>query len=106
MAGFWGALTDGGWLQAERFLAPELRPLGGSIGNGGKGGEGQPAGGHVVWIASLSGGESRVSLRFEVELPNDPSGRLTRCAQSTLRVIRDDWFIERLPVLEPNSCQP
>jgi O-antigen ligase/tetratricopeptide (TPR) repeat protein len=105
MVGFWRALSDGGWLQAERFLAPELRDLAQSIGNGGSGGEGQPKGGRVTWIASLGGTESRVSLRFEVEVLNDPSRPLDRCAQATLRVIRDDWFIERLPVLEPSTCQ-
>lgn len=104
--GFWRALTDGGWLQAERFLAPELRTLGRSIGNGGKGEEGQPSGGRVAWIASLSGGESRANLRFEVEVWTAPSHRLTRCAQTTLRLIGDSWFIERLPVLEPNPCKP
>lgn len=106
IVGFWRALSDGGWHQAERFLVPELRGLARSIGNGGRGGEGQPKGGRVAWIASLSGGESRASLRFEMELLNDSSRRTNRCAQTTLRVVRDDWLVERFPVLEPNSCQP
>ncbi|HSB80570.1 MAG TPA: O-antigen ligase family protein [Candidatus Methylomirabilis sp.] len=103
---FWRALSDGGWARAERFLAPEIRTPGRSIGNGGKNEEGQPSGGRVAWIASLSGGESRANLRFEAEVWTPQSYRLTRCALTTLRLIGDSWFIERLPMLESNPCKP
>jgi hypothetical protein len=60
----------------------------------------------VAWIAALQGGEPQASLRFEVEFEIAPDSRISRCAQADLRLMQDNWFVDKLPVLEPAACQP
>jgi len=106
MDSFWRALADGGWPQAEQFLSPGLRASRPGDESSPWQGEERPRGAHVAWIAALQGGEPHASLRFEVEFEIAPDSRVGRCAQADLRLIRDNWFIDKLPVLEPASCQP
>lgn len=106
MDSFWRALADGGWPQAEQFLSPGLRASRPRDDlNPWQGGD-RPRRAHVAWIAALQGGEPQASLRFEVEFEIVPDSRVGRCAQADLRLIRDNWFIDKLPVLESTSCKP
>jgi O-antigen ligase/Tfp pilus assembly protein PilF len=106
MESFWRALSDGGWPQAEQFFTPELRasqPTGGwSLWQGGD----RPRRARLSWIAALHGGENQTSLRFEVEIEIVPGRFMNRCARADLRLIRDNWYVERLPAMEADGCQP
>jgi len=106
MDSFWRALADGGWAQAEQFLSPALRASRPGDDLSPWRGEDRPRRAHVAWIAALQGGEPEVSLRFEVEFEVAPDLRISRCAQADLRLIRDNWFVDKLPVLEAAPCQP
>lgn len=105
MDSFWRALADGGWPQAEQFLSPELRASRPRDDLSPWQGKDRPRRAHVAWIAALQGGEPEVSLRFEVEFEVAPDLRISRCAQADLRLIRDNWFVDKLPVLEAAPCQ-
>lgn len=106
MESFWRALADGGWFLAAQFLAPELRAS--------RPGDDwslwqradRPRRARMVWVAALQGGETQASLRFEIELEIAPDRAISRCARADLRLIQDNWFVERLPVMEPTPCQP
>jgi tetratricopeptide (TPR) repeat protein len=106
MESFWMALSDGGWAQAEQFLTPELRasqPTGDwSLWEW----EDRPRRARLSWVAALHGSENQASLRFEVELEVAPGRFMSHCARSDLRLIRDNWYVEKLPVMEPGACQP
>jgi tetratricopeptide (TPR) repeat protein len=106
MESFWRALADGGWPQAAQFLTSELRASG-------PGGdwvlwqrEDRPRRARVAWVAALQGGETRASLRFEVELDMAKDRLISRCAHAQFRLINDNWYVERLPIMEPAPCQP
>ncbi len=102
---FWSALAEGGWPLAERFVVPELRrPR--PENSGGWGTTERPRRAHLAWVAALSGGERRVSLRSEVEIELSGGSTIIRCTQMDLRVITDNWFVETLPLLEPGPCRP
>jgi O-antigen ligase len=103
---FWRALADGGWPQAEEFLSPALRASRPGDDFRPWRGEDRPRRAHVAWIAALQGGERQASLRFEVEFETAPDSRTSRCAQADLRLIKDSWFVDKLPVMEPAPCQP
>jgi O-antigen ligase len=106
VASFWRALADGGWPQAERFLSPELRASRSRAGSSPWQGQERPQKTHVAWIAALQGGEPQANLRFEIESEFGPDSRVGRCAQADLRLIEDNWFVDKLPALEPVPCQP
>jgi len=106
MDSFWRALANGGWSQAEQFLSAELRASRPGDDLSPWRGEDRPRRAHVAWIAALQGGEPQASLRFEVEFEIAPDSRIGRCAQADLWLIRDNWFIDKLPVLESAACQP
>ena len=101
---FWRALADGGWQQAERFLSPELRA---ASAHGRTAWEGQnlPQQVHLAWIAALQGGEPQTNLRFEIQFEVGSGSVVSRCARADLRLIEDNWFIDKLPVIEPAPCQ-
>lgn len=103
---FWRAIADGGWPQAGKFFAPEVqwsRPGGdGSLWRGAD----HPQRAWVSWVAALQGGETRASLRFEVEIETAPNRAISRCGRADLRLIKDNWYVERLPVMDPGPCQP
>jgi tetratricopeptide (TPR) repeat protein len=103
---FWRALGDGGWPQAEQFLSPELRASRPGDDWGAWQREDRPQRAQVAWIAALHGGEPLVSLRFELEFKVAPDSRISRCAQADLRLVKDNWFIDKLPALESTPCQP
>jgi hypothetical protein len=106
MDSFWRALADGGWAQAEQFLSPALRASrpGDDLSPWRE--EDRPRRAHVAWIAALQGGEPEVSLRFEVEFEVASDSRINRCARADLRLIQDNWFVDKLPVLETAPCEP
>ena len=105
VASLWRALAEGGWPQAEQFLSPELRASRPSVAlNPWR--QDRPRQAHVAWIAALHGAEPQVNLRFEVEFEIGPESRARQCAQADLRLIGDDWYIDKLPVLEPIPCRP
>ena len=106
MDSFWRALADGGWPQAEQFLSPALRASRPGDDLSPWRGEDRPRRAHVAWIAALHGGEPQASLRFEVEFEIASDSRTSRCAQADLRLIKDSWFVDKLPVMEPAPCQP
>ena len=104
LVGFWQALSEGGWREAERFITPRLR---GSPSKGEMWREGRPTQRmRVAWIAALQGGETRASLRFQVEVEVSPDPPAWRCAQAEARIMNGSWFVDRLPVLESSSCRP
>lgn len=103
---FWQALAEGGWPSAGRFLIPELRRLSPDVVDGAWGAGQSPPRARLAWIARLSGGEQQVSLQSEVEIEHPGANATRRCSQMDLRIITDDWFVEKLPLLEPGSCQP
>jgi tetratricopeptide (TPR) repeat protein len=106
MDSFWRALANGGWSQAEQFLSAELRASRPGDDLSPWRGEDRPRRAHVAWIAALQGGEPQASLRFEVEFEMAPGSRIGRCAQADLWLMQDNWFVDKLPVLEPAACQP
>jgi len=103
---FWRALADGGWPQAEQFLSPELRASRPADDWGAWQREDRPRRAQVAWIAALHGGEPQATLRFEVEIEIAPDRQISRCAQADLRLMKDNWFVDKLPVLESTPCQP
>ncbi len=103
---FWGALVEGGRPAATRFLVPELRrspPPGGADSWWGTGG--QPRRARVAWIASLTGGERQVTLRYEVEMETFHGQQIARCAQTDFRFGAEGWLLEQAPIVEPASCR-
>lgn len=106
MDSFWRALGEGGWQKAEQFLSPRLRASRPKDDLSPWQGEDRPRRAHVTWIAALQGGELQTNLRFEVEFGVATDSMIRRCAQADLRLIRDNWFVDKLPVLEPVPCQP
>jgi O-antigen ligase/tetratricopeptide (TPR) repeat protein len=106
MDSFWRALADGGWPKAEQFLSRRLRASRPNDDLSPWHGENQPRRAHVAWIAALQGDEHEVNLRFDVEFEAASDSRINRCAQVELRLIGENWFVNRLPVLDPVSCRP
>jgi tetratricopeptide (TPR) repeat protein len=106
MDSFWRALADGGWPQAEQFLSPRLRASRPQDDLSPWQGKDRPRRAHVTWIAALQGSEPLANLRFDVEFEVAPDSRTSRCAQAELRLIKDSWFVDKLPTLEPVPCQP
>jgi tetratricopeptide (TPR) repeat protein len=106
MGSFWRALADGGWPQAEQFLSPRLRAARPQDNLSPWQGKDRPRWAHVTWIAALQGSELLVNLRFNVEFEVTPDSRSSRCGQADLRLIKDHWFVDNLPALEPVPCQP
>lgn len=105
-ASFWHALSEGGWLLAERLLVPELRRAASDIATiEWEKGE-SPHRTLLVWVTALSGGERKANLRSEVEVEFGNGRKVLRCTQMDLRLIGDGWFIERLPRLESGPCEP
>ncbi len=102
---FWRALADGGWHQAERFLAPALRgsppELPGVAGHG----DARPHRVQVAWIAALQGDERQASLRYQVEVEFPSGRRIAECADSEARFVGDRWYLTKLPMLEEEPCR-
>jgi O-antigen ligase len=105
MESFWRALAEGGWSRAEQFLAPNVRVLDGGHESSRETAE-RPRQAQVAWIAGLTGGEFQASLRYELEMEDARGHRVARCAQGDLRLFGNNWFVERLPVLEAGPCWP
>jgi tetratricopeptide (TPR) repeat protein len=103
---FWRALSEGGWPQAEPFLAPGLRATRSGDDRAWWRTGDRPRRANLAWVAALHGGEREASLRFEVEIEVAPNRRIPRCAHADLRLIGEHWFVDRLPVPEPEPCQP
>ncbi len=106
MDSFWRALAERGWLQAEQFLAPGLRALQPGDDWVVWQGDDRPRQARMAWVAALRGGEPQVSLRFEVEMEVGKNSWISRCAETDLRLMHDNWFVDRLPVMESGRCQP
>ena len=102
---FWRALADGGWQQAEPFLSPELRATQSHVGWNVWEKQGRLQQVHLGWIAALNGGEPQTSLRFEIQFEVGPGTVVSRCAQADVRLIKNNWFVDKLPVIEPAPCQ-
>jgi O-antigen ligase len=103
---FWRALADGGWPQAAKFLAPELRTSQPTGDWGLWQRKDRPRRSRLSWVAALQGGETQASLRFEVQLEIAPGRFMSRCARADLRLIMDSWYVEKLPAMEPGGCHP
>ncbi len=103
--GFWHALGEGGWPGAARFLAPGLSPLLHGTGGGRDTSSGTLAA-RVSWIASLTGGERRVALEYQMERDIPHEGLQDRCARTLLRLGGDGWILEQLPIILPGPCRP
>ncbi len=103
---FWEALSGGGWPLAEQFLSPRLRASRPKGNLNPWQGDDRPQRAHVTWIAVLQGGELQANLRFEVEFGTAPDSVIRRCAQAEIELIGDNWFLDKLPVLEPVPCKP
>jgi len=103
---FWHALADGGWPQAERFLAPALRAaerkFPGLVGNGAP----RRSRVQVAWIAALQGDERLASLRYQVEIESSPNPPRVVCADAEARYTRQGWYLTRVPVLGQEPCRP
>ena len=103
---FWHALADGGWPQAERFLAPGLRgsplELPGALRNG----DSRHHRAQVTWIAGLQGNERQVSFRYQVEIESSSGRRFAGCANSEARLVGDGWYLIKLPIFEEEPCRP
>lgn len=102
---FWQALGQSGWGSAGRFLAPELRRDQSGEAGGAMWFRRAPPRARVSRIDALTGWEREVTLRFALEVET-PSGLLDRCGRANLRLIGDAWFLENIPVIESNPCQP
>lgn len=104
---FWKALAEGGWPLAENFLAPGLRRLQAEDARPAWGRAEWPLRARLVWVAALTGGERQASLLAQVEIQEPSNGRtVLRCAQMALTLIREGWFLAKLPILEAEPCQP
>jgi O-antigen ligase len=100
MESFYRALAEGGWADAERYLSPRLRAARRvdtlMIE--------RPPQARIAWVAALQGDVRQVNLRYELAIA--PDRRMSRCAQSSLRLIGDTWYLDRLPALETEPCRP
>jgi len=105
MESFWRALAEGGWSQAEQFLAPNFRVLDRGHKSSRETAE-RPRQAQVAWIAGLTGGEFQASLRFQLEIEGARGHRVARCAQGDLRLIGNNWFVESIPVVDARPCEP
>ena len=103
---FWAALAEGGWPAATRFLVPELRRSPPEDAGSWWGTGGPPRRARVAWIASLSGGERQVTLRYEVAMETPHNQVIARCAQTDFRFGAEGWLLEQAPIVEPASCRP
>jgi hypothetical protein len=101
MESFYRALAEGGWADAERYLTPRLRAS--------RPGDAlvleRPPQARLAWVAALQGDERQANLRFELTIKVPPDRRMSRCAQSSLRLIGQDWFVDRLPNVESEPCR-
>jgi O-antigen ligase len=103
--GFWRAWNEGGLQAAERYLLPGRRAI---IQNG-------PLSDTLVmkrdrlvrvdWIHSLSGGEHRANLVYQLKSESDDHPT-DRCARTAARFTADGWFLESLPSLDDRPCFP
>ncbi len=103
---FWRALAEGGWPQAEQFLASGLRgsprELAGTTGIG----DARPRRAQVAWIAALQGDERQARLRYQVEVESPSGRRIVGCTNGEARFVGDRWYLTELPLVEQEPCQP
>lgn len=90
---FWRTLSVSGWGEARRLLLP------GALHDA----EVPRPRGEVTWIASLSGDERRVTLRYGAVL--DVPTPEERCLSTSLLFTPGGWFLEHLPVIGARACE-
>lgn len=101
---FWSALAEGGWPAATRYLVPELRHSPAQGAGVWWGIAERPRRAQVTRIASLSGGERQVGLRYEVDMELSGGHRIAGCARTDFRFSAEGWFLVHVPTLELESC--